>query len=188
MHFRRIYKDDPLLPSFMEECATKGFDNNTSIKNLKFDYFEHLQFFAGIEDNRIKVFSGVHEFYMDNKTYWRCGFRGATIDADQKVSRNLRLGSLNAGINYYLQMKHIDKLHGPSNFIHTSNRPESIDGAGRSHAVDKLMRRGIEGISLLKEDFEYLYTQQNVWLLDKEIWARDFEKYHKDNHTYEDLN
>ena len=67
MHWKQINKDDPLLPSFMEECAKKGFDNNTSIKKLKFDYFEHIQFFGGIEDNRIKVFSGVHEFYMDKK-------------------------------------------------------------------------------------------------------------------------
>jgi hypothetical protein len=80
-------------------------------------------------------------------------------------------------------MQYIENLRGPSNFVHTSNTPESIDGAGRSHAVDKLMKRGVEGVTLLKENFEYLYTKQNVWLLDKAVWKKDFDKYHKDNHT-----
>lgn len=183
MLFRQIYKDDPLLPVFMEECRKRGFNNNTSIEKLKFNYFEHIFFFAGIEDGKIKLFSGVHEFDMDGERYWRCGFRGATIDADQKMSRNLRINSLNFGINYYIQMQYIENLRGPSNFVHTSNTPESIDGAGRSHAVDKLMKRGVEGVTLLKENFEYLYTKQNVWLLDKAVWKKDFDKYHKDNHT-----
>ena len=182
MLFRQIYKDDPLLPAFMEKCSKRGFDNNTSIEKLKFDYFDNVYFFAGIEDDAIKLFSGVHEFDMGGERYWRCGFRGATIDADQKMSRNLRKTSLNVGINYYIQMQYIESLHGPSNFVHTSNTLESIDGAGRSHAVDRLMKRGVEGITLLAEDFEYLYTKQNVWLLDKNVWKRDFNKYHKGNH------
>lgn len=184
MLFRQIYKDDPLLPAFMEECSKRGFNNNTSIENLKFDYFEHIFFFAGIEDGKIKLFSGVHEFDMDGERYWRCGFRGATIDADQKMSRNLRKNSLNVGINYYIQMQYIESLHGPSKFVHTSNTPESIDGAGRSHAVDRLMKRGVEGITLLAEDFEYLYTKQNVWLLDKDVWYNDFDKYHRNYHSF----
>jgi hypothetical protein len=184
MLFKQIYKDDPLLPAFMEECGKRGFYNNTSIEKLKFDYFDHVYFFAGIEDDAIKVFSGVHEFYVEGQTYWRCGFRGATIDADQKMSRNLRINSFNFGINYYLQMQYIESLHGLSNFVHTSNAPESVDGAGRSHAVDRLMKRGVEGVTLLEENFEYLYTKQNVWLLDKDVWKRDFDKYHRNHHSF----
>lgn len=183
MLFRQIYKDDPLLPAFMEVCSKRGFNNNTSIEKLKFDYFDNVYFFAGIENDAIKIFSGVHEFDIDGKRYWRCGFRGATVDADQKMSRNLRINSLNVGINYYIQMQYVENIHGPSKFVHTSNTPESIDGASRSHAVDRLMHRGISGITLLKSNYEYLYTKQNVWLLDKELWYNDFDKYHRDNHT-----
>ena len=46
MLFKQIHKDDPLLPAFMRECDDRGFANNVSVKSLKFDYFEHIFFFA----------------------------------------------------------------------------------------------------------------------------------------------
>ena len=182
MLFKQIHKDDPLLPAFMKECNENGFHNNTSIEKLKFDYFDNVYFFAGIEDNKIKVFSGVHEFDMDGERYWRCGFRGATVDTTKVISRNLRKSSLNTGITFYLQMLYIENIFGPSKFITTTNSPEDVDGAGRSHIVDRLLKRGLEGFTLIAENYEYLYKKQNLWLLDKSIWQHDFDKYHKGNH------
>jgi hypothetical protein len=188
MHFERIYKDDPRLDIFVEECKQRNLNNNKSIKDLKFDYFDNQAFFAGIQDNKIKVFSGVHNFDYDNKRYWRLGFRGVTL-YDEKfkpiTSKNWRRASVNMGVLFYFSIEWVERNFGPSDFIMTSNDyQKSLDGAGSSHQVDKIAKLGFfKGCSLLYENIEYLYTIQNVWALEKKYWYEDFDRFYKDKIT-----
>ena len=168
----------------MDECSNRKFNNNKSISDLKFDYFEHSAFFALIHNNKIKLFSGVHNFDLNGVRYWRVGFRSVSLyDNTFKpvVSRNWRKASINIGALYALQMKWVEEQFGRAKFIVTSNVPgKSQDTAGASHSVDRALKNGIiTGTKLLFEDIEYLYTIQNVWQLDQDIWYEDFEKYHK---------
>lgn len=184
MYFKQIYKDDILLPDFIERCTREGYNNNSTLDKLKFDYFEHSAFFAGIEDNQIKVFSGVHNFDYDGKHYWRVGFRAATLYDDTfkpKPSNNFRKISLSAGVLFTLEMKWVEHNFGNSQYIMTSNDSENVvDTAGRSHMVDAIAKRNrISGCTLLYEKINYLNTIQNVWLLDKDVWYKDYQKYYE---------
>lgn len=184
MYFKQIFKDDPLLPEYINECKNRGFYNNSTLESLKFSHFEHSAFFGGIEEEKIKVFSGVHNFDYNNKRYWRVGFRGATLydkTFTPVFSTNFRKASIQAGVIFTISMKWVESKFGDSEFIMTSNAiNHSIDVAGRSHIVDKIAKRNrIKGCTLLYENIEYLYTIQNVWLLDKKVWYEDFNKYYK---------
>lgn len=186
MYFKQIYKDDPLLPEFIERCSREGYNNNSTLDKLKFDYFEHSAFFAGIEDNKIKVFSGVHNFDYDSKHYWRVGFRAATLYDDTftpKPSNNFRKISISAGVLFTLEMKWVEHNFGNSQYIMTSNDSQNdVDTAGRSHIVDTIAKRNrISGCTLLYEKITYLNTIQNVWLLDKDVWYNDYQKYYDGN-------
>jgi len=186
MYFKQIYKDDPLLPDFIERCTREGYNNNSTLDKIKFDYFEHSAFFAGIADNRIKVFSGVHNFDYDGKHYWRVGFRAATLYDDifkPTPSNNFRKISLSAGVLFTLEMKWVEHNFGNSQYIMTSNDSQNdVDTAGRSHMVDAIAKRNrISGCTLLHEKITYLNTIQNVWLLDKDVWYNDYQKYYEGN-------
>lgn len=183
MYFKRIYKNDPLLDDFFTECSDRGFKNNTSISSTKFDYFEHSAFFAGIHNNKIKVFSGVHNFDYDGKRFWRILFRGVTLyDNTFKplTSRNLRVSSINVGVCAVLQMRWVERHFVDPVFVMTSNDLLlSDDIAGRSHVVDRILKaKLVKGWTPLYQKINYLNTIQNVWLTDKDVWYRDFDLYY----------
>lgn len=184
MVIKRIYKDDLLLKNYMIECSKRGFNNNTSIELLKFNYFETSAFFAAIENNKIITFSGVHNFDHDNKRYYRVGFRAATIyDENYKpqMTKNFYKSSLQFGVMFPIQMMWILKnIDNTAQFVTTTTNPTSNkDTAGRSLVVDKVFRKDkILGISLLYENITYLHTSQDVWLLNKDMFLKNFEEIH----------
>lgn len=191
MYFEQIYKDDTRLELFVQECEKRNLNNNKSIKDLKFNYFEHQAFFAGIHEDKIKLFGGVHNFDYNNTRYWRIGFRAVALyDQNFKpfTSKNWRRVSLIMGVVFYLGMKWVESNFGPSRFIITTNdNQKSLDGAGSSHQVDRLAKLGVlSGCSLLYEEIEYLYTIQNVWELDKIHWYNDFDKFYKNKVIFKD--
>ena len=186
MYFKQIYKDDPLLPDFIERCIMHGYNNNSTLDKIKFDYFEHSAFFAGIEDDKIKVFSGVHNFEYDNKHYWRVGFRAVTLYDDKfnpKPSNNFRKISFSAGVLFTLEMKWVEHNYNTGTFIITSNDNQNeVDTAGRSHMFDTIAKRNrVSGCTLLYDKITYLNTVQNVWLLDRDLWFSDYQKYYEGN-------
>lgn len=184
MIIKRIYEDDLLLRNYMIECSKRGFNNNTSTESLKFNYFETSAFFAAVENNKIRTLSGVHNFDYDNKRYYRVGFRAATIYDETykpKMTKNFYKSSLQFGVLFPIQMMWILKnVDSDAQFVMTSTNPVStIDTAGRSLVVDKVFRKGkILGASLLYENITYLYTLQDVWLLDKDMFLKNFEEIH----------
>jgi hypothetical protein len=191
MYFQRIYSFDNRLLAFTEECNRRGIVNNSSIDAIQFHKYDNSAFFAGIQDEKIKVFSGVHEFFIFEKKYWRIGFRGVSLyDNNFKpcFSKNYRLASLNMGVLIYFQMQWVEKNFGLSNFVITSNSLEKSKPSGKSHEVDRMSKSGLfSGMKLLYEDVTYAYTVQNIWLLDKQQWYNDFKKYYENKIIIKDL-
>lgn len=193
MIIKRIYEDDLLLRNYMIECSKRGFNNNTSTESLKFNYFETSAFFAAVENNKIRTLSGVHNFDYDNKRYYRVGFRAATIYDETykpKMTKNFYKSSLQFGVLFPIQMMWIlQNVDSDAQFVMTSTNPVStIDTAGRSLVVDKVFRKGkILGASLLYENITYLYTLQDVWLLDKDMFLKNFEEIHLNKTVQLDL-
>lgn len=170
----------------MEECRKRGYNNNTSIDKMKFDKYDYCRYIAIIVDNQIHAISGVHNMDIDSRTYFRCGFRGVSLATYPSLSRNYRKTSYNVGINWFLLMRLVMKeVDSNAQFVVTTNDySESIETAGDSHHADKFYKTvKPEGYSLLYEKITYMYTVQNVWKLDYNIWERDFYKYHVDRIT-----
>lgn len=184
MYFTQIEQTDSRLSKFMEDCLKRKYNNNTSIKDIKFNYFQHSTFFAGIQNDCIKTFSGVHNFEFNNELYWRVAFRAVSLYDNTfkpKLSANWRVSSIHMGVGITLEMKWVEEQFGPSKFIITSNDCyNSKDTAGSGHNVDKLFKTNkVDGVQLLYEQITYLNTIQNVWLLDQNVWYDDFEKHYK---------
>jgi hypothetical protein len=177
--FKQVFKNDPLLEEYMAECAKRNYTNNSTIENLKFDYFEHSAFFGVVVNNKIREFAGVHNFDIDGKRYYRIGFRAASIKDSEyspKQGKNLLKSSIIVGILLPMQIKYIEDLYGPQEFIMTTNLDHS--SAGKSHIANRLFMRGKEPAvkKLLYEDVEYLYTRQNVWLMDREVLLNNIDE------------
>lgn len=184
MYFQQIDKTDERLIPFIEECKSRNYNNNMSIKDMKFDYFEHSAFFAGIHDNKIKTLSGVHNFEFDGGTYWRVAFRAVSLYDSifkPKLSKNWRIASIHMGVGITLEMKWVNENFGPAKFIITSNDyNHSIEQSGSGHGVDKLFKtNNIPGVSLLYNNITYMNTIQNVWLLDQNKWYDDYDLHYK---------
>jgi len=174
---RQISSDDPLLDEYFNDCKIRGYYNNESIHNIKFHYFEHSAFFALIIDNKIREFSGVHNFDYNGKRYYRAGFRATSIcdkDYQPKLSSSLIKSSFNFTNLIPLQILHIEEHYGPQEFILTTN--SEVSQTSKSHIMDKHFKRGREPwLKLLYSDIDYLNTKQNVWILDKDKFINNFE-------------
>lgn len=178
MEIRQIFKDDPLLIEYMQECKERNFLNNTTLKDLKFDYFEQSAFFCLLVDGKIREFSGVHNFDIDGKRYYRIAFRSGSLrdkNYSPKTGKSMLTCSVVVGILSVVQIQYIENLYGPQDFVITTNIDKT--GAGRSHIVNRWYLEGKEPAikKLLYEDVEYLYTRQNVWLVNKENVLKDYE-------------
>jgi hypothetical protein len=183
IYFQKIDSSDTRLTEFVRECSNRDIKNNSSVEVIQFHKYSESAFFAGIHDEKIKVFSGVHKFNIFDKTFWRVGFRGVTL-YDEKFkpmfSKNWRRSSLNMGVNFFLQMKWVEQNFGTSEFVITSNDQTKSSPAGRSHDVDRMAKSNkLSGMEILYEDVLYANTVQNIWILDKKLWYEDFEKYYK---------
>lgn len=185
MYFQQIDKNDKRLIEFINECKVRNYNNNVSIKDMKFDYFEHSAFFAGIHDGKIKTFSGVHNFDFDGKRFWRVAFRAVSLYDSYfkpKLSNNWRISSIHMGVGITLEMKWVEKQFGPSKFVITSNDyNNSVEKSGNGHGVDKLFKSNkISGVSLLYSNITYLNTVQNVWVLDQSKWYNDYDLHYSE--------
>lgn len=193
MRLKQIYSDDPLLPKFMEECGERGYKNNTTVKDLKFDYFEECAFFGLIEtvmgNDRIVTMSGIHNFDFDGQRHYRIGFRAASTYIEggykPKFNKDFAKHSLQCGVLMTNQILFGEKhfINKNAKFIMTTNSPiNQTEVAGRSFDFDYFARKKLmPGVTLLYENITYLNTVQNVWLIDKNVYINNFEKYHKGN-------
>lgn len=190
---KRIYSDDILLPKFMEECNKKGYKNNISISSIKFDYFEESAFFGLIETvankDRILTLSGIHNFDFDGQRHYRIGFRAAAIYVEggykPKFNKDFAKHSLQCGVLMANQIMFGMKkfINKNAKFIMTTNSPiNQNEIAGKSFDFDYFARKNLmPGVTMLYENITYLNTVQNVWLIDKDVYINNFEKYHKEN-------
>lgn len=189
IYFQRINEADHRLPYFVNECSTRGIKNNSSIDAIQFQKYKNSAFFAGIQDEKIKIFSGVHEMCLNNELYWRLGFRGVSL-YDEKlkpiISKNWRVSGFNMGINFTLEMLWVEQHFGPSRFVMTSNDNKRSPASGKSHKVDATAKNNhLSGCSLLFDNIMIANVVQNVWELDKTIWFKDFNTYHRKNYLFD---
>jgi len=186
MYFRLldIEKDYDLLIEYCSECKKLGYLNNSSIERLNLTRFNKSLFLVGLENNKIVLINGAHNLNINEKDYFRVGYRGATIIKTSSVYKNILMYPGSAASCILMQV--LEKRYNIKNFIMTTNsKKHSKDGSGKSHKADTILHR-TPGHKLIFENTKLFNTVQNVWELDKQIYIKYFKKYHLLKHTFEE--
>lgn len=101
-----------LVHEFCHKCKKLGYDNNSSLKSMKWEF---ATWFAHFSNDKIISLSGVHEF-LDG---YRIMFRGATLpgktnkflNKEQAIEQMKYFGNS----NYYFTLNCSDKTGSKSN-------------------------------------------------------------------------
>ncbi len=69
------------LEKFCFKCSCLGWENNSSLKKIKFDmvYKNDGAYFAGIDNNEIISIAGYYRFFEFDKNGWRIFYRSASL-------------------------------------------------------------------------------------------------------------
>ena len=78
----KIITDDliPQLEVFCKKALILGYENNSSLKAMKYDWCkEHGEFFCAIKDENIVAVAGCHPLPEVSENAWRILFRGCEL-------------------------------------------------------------------------------------------------------------
>ena len=145
---------------FVRECRRLGYDNNSSLIKMKWDWcLESGAWFATYIDDEIVSLSGIHPF----EDGYRALFRGA------------QLRSRNVGLNRYHMQSYCFSAQLPLQLEYAQDKPVYIttntdnDASGKMASVNRtfyhLAKLGV--VDFVRAD-EIFYTQQNIWKLNNE--------------------
>lgn len=152
------------LTKFMSKCNELGFKNNSSLKEMRWDWVKKNfgDFWAFIKDDDIIAISGCHPFPgMENDTY-RIGYRSAVLPGEDPFKGISKYG-YNAIPNRILFQYQIrfGQLIGIDNFILTTNS----DKDGHLH-MSHVMEQRINKCTNLSEylgDRIIFGVKQSLW-------------------------
>ena len=162
---KKITEADKALVDFTRRCDIMGYNNNNSLKAMKFDWCIETggAWFATYDDeDDIISLSGIHPF--------KDGYRG--------LFRGAQLYPRNAGMNRYHMQSHCFYCQMPFQLEFAGEAPVYVttniynDASGRMSKVDRtfhhLAKYGV--VSHVGEE-ELYNTLQNVWVLNKERYT-----------------
>ena len=78
----KIITDDliPQLEVFCKEAEKLGYENNSSLKAMKYDWCkERGEYFCAIKNGKIVAVAGCHRLPEVNENAWRILFRGGEL-------------------------------------------------------------------------------------------------------------
>jgi len=156
---------DELLPKleiFCKEAGELGYNNNSSLKAMKYEWCkEQGEYFCAIEDDKIVSVAGCHPFPEVSETAWRVMFRGAQLPGYH--SYGLSKYHMNAItwrdiLPLQIQFCDSDELYVTTNVEH--------DASGKMNKIHRLFKN-LHKLGMV--DYHgrvFLYqTEQSVWKL-----------------------
>jgi hypothetical protein len=159
-------KDEADIEIFCLKCKEAGYQNNQSLKDLKwgdiYDLPSKPEFWAVYERNEIISIAGCHKFQFEGKTL-RCLFRAASIPSYQHQSKSLSRNHINSLSKLILPLQIQYGLENDyDDFILTTNK--SNDSSGKmlkTHRVYEYLAKNkiVEYLG----DMEYYGTLQSIW-------------------------
>lgn len=158
MQTRQIYEDDVHdVLTFASECYRLGFENNTSLIKMKWDWcLENGAWFATYKNNSIISLSGIHKF----EDGYRALFRGAQTELRPCGLNRHHMQSYCFAEQLPLQIEYagVYPVYVTTNVTH--------DASGRMNRVDKLFHRlALQKLVNFVDRKEVYYTDQNIWRL-----------------------
>ena len=160
-------EDIPIIEKFCQQCRDLGYENNASLKAMKFD---SATFFGAFIENKLFSLAGVHIFSEINQHAYRCLFRGAQLPG---FTPTWSMDIFKSGIHFsYLlfeQINYVLNNDDQAEFYITTNI--SNPKAGSSSKLDKIMmpRLASKGYCSLYRSNYYLHNvEQNIWKINLE--------------------
>lgn len=148
------------LKDFINECDARGYKNNNSLKELRWDWvLEEGQWFVTYHNNKIVGMSGVHPF----KDGVRALYRGAQF---YSMPGGLSKNHFNCWMFYY-HLPIVINLYPNVPIYITTNTDR--DRSGKMLRLNKLYyileKKGIVSLASTEKVFN---AMQNVWKLNPE--------------------
>ena len=161
----------PKLRSFCQKAKELGYQNNSSLEAMKFDWCHELgKWFCAIEDDNIVAVAGCHPLPEISPTAWRIMFRGCELPQTDKF-KGLGKGDWNSITQREMIPKFInycptDKIYITTNIDHEHSNGKST----RNHRLMGLLAK--QGILDWHSDVTLYYTKQTVWRLNIAEYTR----------------
>lgn len=160
----QLHKVTPDFEAFVSKCASLGFKNNESLKELRWDWvLEEGQWFVTYDNNQIVGLSGVHPF----KDGVRALYRGAQL---YSIPGGLTRNHMNCWMFYYHLPLVIDLYNNVPIYITTNT---DRDRSGKMLRLNKLYylleKKGIVSLTSTEQVFN---AMQNVWKLNTEQYLK----------------
>lgn len=157
MQTKRIYEADASVMEFMDRCDSLGYNNNNSLKHLKWDWcLEYGAWFATYKNDSIISMSGIHMFE----------------DGYRALYRGVQTESRPCGLNRYHMQSYCFAEQLPLQIEFAGVYPVYIttnvehDASGRMNKVDKLFHKlALHKIVNFVEQKDTYDQIQNVWRL-----------------------
>lgn len=169
---------DELLPAldiFCTKCDALGYQNNASLKAMKYNWCkEQGEYFCAIKDNEIVAVAGCHPLPEVGPNAWRILFRGCELPGNDTF-KGLGKGDWNSITQREFIPKFIEYCPSDELYITTNISHEHSNGkAARNHRLMGLLAR--QGILDKHSDMVLYYTEQTVWKLNIEEYTRRRER------------
>lgn len=170
-------QDIPELEIFCQECSKLGYENNSSLKAMKF--FD-ATFFGAFDNEKIVSLAGIQYLPEINKNAWRCLFRGAQLPGYTPAwSGDIFKSGIHFSQFIYMQVNHIQKDHPEAEFYISTNI-KSDTGAKSSRMNNIMMPRIAKKLGvwhLYLENFMLYNVPQNIWKINVPVYMEARERW-----------
>ena len=132
----------PKLRAFCQKAKELGYQNNSSLEAMKFDWCQELgKWFCAMEDDNIVAVAGCHPLPEISPTAWRIMFRGCELPQTDKF-KGLGKGDWNSITQREMIPKFInycptDKIYITTNIDHEHSNGKST----RNHRLMGLLAK-----------------------------------------------
>jgi|TARA_X000000950_G_scaffold279359_1_gene372000 hypothetical protein len=169
----KVITDDliPQLEVFCKQAEKLGYQNNSSLKAMKYDWCkERGEYFCAIVNETIVAVAGCHPLPEVGENAWRILFRGCELPQNDTFL-GLGKGDWNSITQREIIPKFIEYCPTDELYITTNTHHEHSNGkAARNHKLMGLLAK--QKILDKHSEMELYYTHQAVWKLNIKEYNR----------------
>jgi len=161
----------PKLETFCASAKKLGYENNSSLKAMKFDWCkQNGEFFCAIDNDKIIAVAGCHPLPEVGPNAWRIMFRGCELPQTDTF-KGLGKGDWNSITQREMIPLFIDWCPSDQIYITTNTHHEHSNGkAARNHRLMGLLAK--QKILDKHSEMVLYYTEQTVWKLNIKEYTR----------------
>lgn len=159
------------LEKFCSKAKSLGYENNSSLKAMKFDWCKNIgEYFCAINNDEIVAVAGCHPLPEVSEQGWRILFRGCELPHTDTFN-GLGKGDWNSITQREIIPRFIEYCPSNELYITTNIHHEHSNGkSARNHKLMGLLAK--QKILDKHSDMMLYYTEQTVWKLNIEEYTR----------------